>query len=139
MNYPVSDCDHHSAAASPATRTHGNKDSYGPPPGDPRLLGGPPGTTPTSGTHAPWATGGVLQVRNVRALVDRLSDSGPHPTTAHHTNAADTGRAVAAGIAHATGPHSPGFGGLSPPPPYGGVHTGGGPDALHGAHDGATV
>ena len=26
-----------------------------------------------------------------------------------------------------------------PPPPYGGVHTGGGPDDLHGAHDGATV
>ena len=78
-------------------------------------------------------------MRNVRALVQRLCDGGPHPTTAHHTNAASTGRAVAAGHTGATGPHSPSFSGLSPPPPYGGVHTGGGPDNLHGAHDGATI
>ena len=54
---------------------------------------------------------------NVRSLVHRLCTGGPHPTTAHHTNAAGTDSAVAAGNAGTKGPHGPGISGLSPPPP----------------------
>ena len=123
VDNPVRDGHHKSATASPATRTNRTNDNYGPPAGDPRFPGGPPGATPANGAHAPWPTGGVLQVRNVRALVQRLCDGGPHPTTAHHTNAAGTDRAVAARHTGAKCPHSPGISGLSPPPPRTGRFT----------------
>ena len=119
MDNPVPDSDHTSAVAGPTARTNG---TYGPPAGDPRFPGEPPGATPTSDTHAAWPAGGVLQVQNVQALVQRLCNGGPHPTTAHHTDAASKDRAVAAGNAGTTGPHGPSISGLSPRPYGGGLH-----------------
>ena len=134
VDNPVPDCDHTSATTNHATRAHGTHGSYGPPAGDPHFPGGPPGTIPANGTHAPWPTRGVLQLRNVRAVVQKLFDGGPHPKTTHHTNAATTRSAVAAGHTGATGPHSPSFSGLSPPPPLYGGFTQVGAQTIYTAH-----
>ena len=53
-------------------------------------------------------------------MVCRLCNGGPHPTTAHHANAASKDRTLAAGHAGTTGPHGPGISGLTPPPPRSG-------------------
>ena len=127
--------DHTGTTAGPTARA---RSPYGPPVGGPRVPNEPPGTTPTNGAHAPWPTRGMLQVWNVRAPVQRLCNSILHPKTAHHANAASTGHTVATGHASTTGPHGPGIS-CPPPPPYRGVHTGGGPNHLHGAHDGAAI